>query len=118
MTRLITALALLLALAGAPHVVAAPSFIALAYHNVEDSEPDQTYVGVTTERLISQLSWLQVNGYKPVTVDDLLAARDGGRPLPDKAVLLTRTAPLAQAIHSSGESPRAAIRSPSLSRLT
>lgn len=89
MTRLITALALLLALAGAPHVVAAPSFIALAYHNVEDSEPDQTYVGVTTERLISQLSWLQVNGYKPVTVDDLLAARDGGRPLPDKAVLLT-----------------------------
>jgi len=38
--------------------------------------------------------------------------------LPDSDVLLTLTAPLAQAIHSSGGSPRAEIKSPSLSRLT
>jgi biofilm PGA synthesis lipoprotein PgaB len=89
MTRLLRPLALLLTLIFASPVWAAQSFIALAYHNVEDTEPDQTYVGVSTERLISQLSWLQRNGYQPVTVDDLLAARDGGKPLPDKAVLLT-----------------------------
>lgn len=88
MIRMIGTFAVLLTLSLATCAQAA-SFIALAYHNVEDSDPDQTYVGVTTERLISQLSWLQLNGYQPVTVDDLLAARDGGKPLPDKAVLLT-----------------------------
>jgi len=64
-------------------------FIALCYHNVEDDDPDQRFDGVTTEKLVAQLSWLQRNGYHPVSVDDLLAARDGGRALPDKAVLLT-----------------------------
>ena len=65
------------------------NFIALAYHNVEDSDPDQTFLGTTTANLVAQLSWLQRNGYTPVTVDDLLAAREGRRALPDKAVLLT-----------------------------
>ncbi len=65
------------------------SFIALSYHNVEDRNPDQTFVGVTTDRLVDQLSWLQRNGYRPVSIDDLIAARDGGKPLPEKAVLLT-----------------------------
>ena len=64
-------------------------FIALAYHNVEDADPDQAFVGITTEKLVAQLSWLQQNGYRPVTVDAILAARDGGPALPDKAVLLT-----------------------------
>lgn len=89
MTRSLRRLALMLTLIFASPAWAAQSFIALAYHNVEDSEPDQTYVGISTERLISQFSWLQRNGYQPVTVDDLLAARDGGKPLPEKAVLLT-----------------------------
>ncbi len=88
MIALILALVLL-----APRAFAAdpatPSFIALAYHNVEDHDPDQTFVGVSTDRLVVQLSWLQQNGYVPVTVDDLLAARDGRKALPDKAVLLT-----------------------------
>ena len=77
----------------ASHALAAEpsarSFIALAYHNVEDGDPDQIFVGVSTNRLISQLSWLQQNGYAAVSVDDLLAARSGRRALPDKAVLLT-----------------------------
>ncbi len=66
-----------------------PGFIALVYHNVEDRDPDQAFVGVTTEKLVAQLSWLHGNGYTPVSVDDLIAARDGRRALPDKAVLLT-----------------------------
>jgi biofilm PGA synthesis lipoprotein PgaB len=68
---------------------ASATFVALAYHNVEDADPDQTFLGITTDRFVSQLSWLQRSGYQPVTVDAILAARDGGPPLPDKAVLLT-----------------------------
>lgn len=68
---------------------ASPSFLALCYHNVEERDPDQTYVGVTTARLVEQLGWLQINGYHFVSVDDLLAAQSGRKPLPDKAVLLT-----------------------------
>src|SRR4051812_12368160 len=69
---------------------ATPSFMALAYHNVEDeSDPDQSYLGLTTDKLVAQLSWLQRNGYHPVGIDDLLAARDNRKSLPDKAVLLT-----------------------------
>lgn len=64
-------------------------FIALAWHNIEDHDPDQRFVGVSTDRLVAQLSWLQRNGYTPVSIDDLLAARAGRKPLPDKAVLLT-----------------------------
>ncbi len=68
---------------------ATQSLIVLGYHNVEDDDPDQSFLGVSTENLVAQLSWLQRNGYQPVAIDDLLAARDGRQTLPDKAVLLT-----------------------------
>src|SRR5690606_23364054 len=64
-------------------------FLALAYHDVEDSDPDQTFVSVSTEHLVQQFAWLRENGYRPVTVDQILEARHGGEPLPDKALLLT-----------------------------
>ncbi len=94
MTRFYLAFAIALTLAITAMAASAANtplsgFIALSYHNVEDSNPDQSFVGLTTEKLVAQLSWLQGNGYLPVTIDDLLAARDGGKPLPDRAVLLT-----------------------------
>ena len=46
-------------------------------------------VAVRTERMIEQLAWLRENGYKPVTVDQILAARKGGPDLPPKAVMLS-----------------------------
>lgn len=61
----------------------------LAYHDVEDKDPDQTYLSVRTDHLIGQLAWLRENGYQAVSVDQILAARRGGPPLPDRAVLLT-----------------------------
>jgi biofilm PGA synthesis lipoprotein PgaB len=66
-----------------------PQFFALCYHNIEDEATDQHFVGVTTRRLVEQLSWLQRNGYNAVSVDDILAARSGRKPLPDKAYLIT-----------------------------
>lgn len=64
-------------------------FVALAYHDVEDDDPDQAYLSVRTDRLIEQLTWLRENGYQAVSVDQILEARGGGIPLPPKAVLLS-----------------------------
>jgi len=85
------------------------AFMALCYHNVEDQDPDQAYDGVTTTKLIEQLSWLQHEGYTAISVDDLLAARAGKKALPPKAVLLsfddgyesfyTRVYPVLKAFH-------------------
>lgn len=61
----------------------------LAYHDVEDKDPDQAYLSVRTDHLIGQLAWLRENGYQAVSVDQILAARQGGQALPAKAVLLT-----------------------------
>eukprot|EP01132_Coremiostelium_polycephalum_P017168 gene17168-20581_t len=55
----------------------------------EDRDPDQAVVAVRTERLIEQLAWLRENGYQPVTVDQILAARNGGPELPAKAIMLS-----------------------------
>ncbi len=65
------------------------TFLSLAYHDVEDTDPDQTYVSVSTEHLIEQFAWLRENGYQPVTVDQILTASKGGKPLPPRALLLT-----------------------------
>jgi biofilm PGA synthesis lipoprotein PgaB len=85
--------------------------MALCYHNVEDNDPDQNFDGVTTTKLIEQLSWLQHQGYVAISVDDLLAVRAGRKALPEKAVLLsfddgyesfyTRVYPVLKAFHYS-----------------
>lgn len=64
-------------------------FLALAYHDVEDSDPDQAYVSVRTDHLAQQFAWLRENGYQAVTVDQILEASQGGEPLPEKALFLT-----------------------------
>ncbi|MHC8316817.1 poly-beta-1,6-N-acetyl-D-glucosamine N-deacetylase PgaB [Pseudomonas sp. LB3P31] len=63
--------------------------LGIAYHDVEDRDPDQAVVAVRTERMIEQLAWLRENNYKPVTVDQIMAARSGGPELPPRAILLS-----------------------------
>lgn len=63
--------------------------LALAYHDVQDRDADNTFMTVRTANLIEQLAWLRENGYQAVSVDQILAARQGGEPLPDKALLLS-----------------------------
>lgn len=63
--------------------------LALAYHDVEDKDPDQAYLSTRTDHLIEQLAWLRESGYQAVSVDQILAARSGGKPLPPRAVLLS-----------------------------
>jgi biofilm PGA synthesis lipoprotein PgaB len=81
--------ALLLACACAP-ASAAGTFTVLCYHEVRDEVRDYPDpYAVDSAALVRQFAWLRGNGYAPVSLDDIVAARRGGKPLPDKAVLLS-----------------------------
>lgn len=64
-------------------------FLVLAYHDVEDDGADQRYLSVRTSALNDQIAWLRDNGYQGISVQQILDARQGGKPLPPKAVLLS-----------------------------
>lgn len=71
---------------------ASETFQVLCYHDVRDDvsehyDPDE--MAVSTHRLIAHFAWLKEHGYHPVSVDDLLNARDGVKTLPEKAILIT-----------------------------
>ncbi|MFC7299856.1 poly-beta-1,6-N-acetyl-D-glucosamine N-deacetylase PgaB [Herminiimonas aquatilis] len=66
----------------------------LAYHDIRDNvrESFKTWpeaTAVDTQDLVQQLSWIDKNGYRPVSLQQIIDARAGGKPLPDKAILLT-----------------------------
>ncbi len=70
------------------------SFRALCYHdvrdNLRDTMKDWPQMGaLDTYDLMQQFSWLRENGYHPVSLDAIIAARNNGPKLPPKAVLLT-----------------------------
>jgi biofilm PGA synthesis lipoprotein PgaB len=62
----------------------------LSYHEVAD--PAQAAVpayAVTPTDFVRQMDWLRNHGFHFVTVGDVIASRRGGKPLPDRAVLIT-----------------------------
>jgi biofilm PGA synthesis lipoprotein PgaB len=66
----------------------------LSYHDIRDNvrESFKTWpeaTAVDTQDLVQQLSWIDKNGYRPVSLQQIVDARAGGTPLPDKAILLT-----------------------------
>ncbi len=84
-------------------------FRVLCYHDVQDVVDDPDGMAVSTDHLIAQFVWLREQGYRVVSVDDLIAAHEGRRTLPEKALLLTfddgyqsfytRVLPLLKAFH-------------------
>lgn len=69
-----------------------PQFQVFCYHDVRDDvvdDIDPDPIATATTRLVQHFGWLREHGYRPVSVDDILAARDGRKPLPANAVLLT-----------------------------
>lgn len=69
---------------------AAGTFRVICWHDVrEDVRVVPDPFAVDTAELVSQFSWLRENGYHVIGMDDVIAAREGRRPLPDKAVMLT-----------------------------
>jgi len=68
------------------------SFQVLAYHDVRDvvsGDYDADQYAVSTANLIDHFTWLRVNDFHVVTVDQILDAAGGGEPLPERAVLIT-----------------------------
>jgi len=67
-------------------------FHVLAYHDVRDrvdQDFDADQYAISTANLIDHFTWLRINGFNVVSIDDILAASRGERPLPERAVLLT-----------------------------
>jgi len=64
-------------------------FVAIALHDVVDTRAQLDEDSVTSDRLVVLLEWLAGNGWTAISLDDIERARNGGAPLPPKAVLIT-----------------------------
>lgn len=67
-------------------------FIALCYHDVRDDVDgvvDDDQMAVSTDNLIAQFAWLREHNYHVISLDDITAAKNGQKPLPENAILLT-----------------------------
>ncbi len=63
-------------------------FIVLCYHDVSNAfagDPN----GVSIDTFVTHLNWLRDNGYQAISIDDVMAARAGTKPLPPRAFLLS-----------------------------
>lgn len=72
--------------------LAANDFISLCYHDIRDDVDgivDKDQMAVSTDNLIAQFEWLKAHNYNAVSLDDVIAARNGQKPLPENAFLLT-----------------------------
>ena len=87
MRALRIAAAILLVAASTP--ASAADFAVIAYHDIFDDTASLTFDGITTRVLAMHFDWLHAHGYRVISVDDILAAERGERPLPPKPVLLT-----------------------------
>src|SRR5262245_9080902 len=72
-----------------PVIAADTDYTVLAYHDVVDDAGSLSYDSITLRNLAIHFDWLREHGYRVVSVDDVLAAHRGKRPLPPQAVLLT-----------------------------
>ena len=81
---------LAMAAAIGPVVPSGDTFIGLVYHEVRSDVRDYPDpYSVDDGALVAQFAWLRGNGYTPVSLDEIVLARKGGKPLPAKAVLLS-----------------------------
>ena len=73
-------------------LAAGNDFIVLNYHDIiaeEEREPPFDRVAVSLQHFESHFAWLKQQGYHVVSFQQIVTAAEGGKPLPEKAVLLT-----------------------------
>ncbi|UCD36491.1 MAG: poly-beta-1,6-N-acetyl-D-glucosamine N-deacetylase PgaB [Nitrospiraceae bacterium] len=64
-------------------------FLVLCYHAIPlKAAPGDNY-SISRQRFVEHMEYLRTHGYNPVSFRDILEAREGGRALPEKPVLLT-----------------------------
>jgi biofilm PGA synthesis lipoprotein PgaB len=71
---------------------AAPGFLILNYHDILEEEervPPFDRIAVNKDHLNDHFAWLKKNNYHVISIQDLLDASKGLKPLPSKAVMLT-----------------------------
>jgi len=64
----------------------------LSYHDVRDvvdGDLDADTTAISSKNLARHFAWLQAHGYHPISMDDVLNAKSGKKPLPEKPILLT-----------------------------
>lgn len=88
MNKWMNRLLCLAALALAP-LAQAGQLLVLSYHEVVQDAPTSDQHAVELRALVQQLEWLKGQGWRFVSLDDVLDDRAGRRALPDKAVLLS-----------------------------
>jgi biofilm PGA synthesis lipoprotein PgaB len=84
-------LALVLALT-ATAATAADELLVLSYHDIRDdvaADGDPDAYAVSTQNFAAHLDWLHGQGYRPVSLSQVIDASQGRGRLPEKAVLLT-----------------------------
>ncbi|KUJ86420.1 MAG: hypothetical protein XD36_3154 [Halomonas sp. 54_146] len=68
-------------------------YVVISYHDVVDSSvtPDLDIYSqtITRSRLVEHFNLIALGGYQPVSLQQIIDAKAGGKPLPEKAVLLT-----------------------------
>ena len=67
-------------------------FFAFCYHDVQSGIKGDLLKdrgAVSTEHLVQHFEWLKDNGYNVVSLDEIIAAKQGDKKLPEKAVYLT-----------------------------
>ena len=65
-------------------------FLVLCYHAVTaKATPYDRYGSIPQRLFVEQMEYLRTHGYNPVSLDDILKASEGKKPLPQKPVLLT-----------------------------
>jgi len=92
MTRLLAVLTVwMLCLTGTQTFAALPTELTvISYHEIADKQNALIpQYAVSPTNFVRQMDWLKNNGYHFVTVNQVLAARAGKLPLPERAVLIT-----------------------------
>ncbi|QWF71408.1 poly-beta-1,6-N-acetyl-D-glucosamine N-deacetylase PgaB [Methylomonas paludis] len=90
--RLIFTIACLLVNVAASADTNFAGFLVLNYHDILEEEervPPFDRIGVNKQHLEQHFAWLKKNNYHVISVQDVLDARQTGKSLPDKAVMLT-----------------------------
>ncbi|MGZ4999403.1 MAG: poly-beta-1,6-N-acetyl-D-glucosamine N-deacetylase PgaB, partial [Methylomonas sp.] len=89
--HLILAISCLLGTSVSLAKTASPSFLILNYHDIleqEEKVPPFDRIAVNKQHLDEHFAWLKKNNYHVISIQDLLDAQKGEKPLPDKAVML------------------------------
>lgn len=83
MARVLFLLLLLMAPASAQR------FVVVAFHDVADTRDQLTADAITSSSLVTFFDWLRAERWNPISLDDVAAARESRRPLPERAILIT-----------------------------